>query len=160
MGRTLRAVIAFVILVVLHYTLRPVLAWRAAPDFLMLALLLASVRLRPGTAAVLGLAMGLVADSVSLGALGGAALAMSVIAFAASWLKSVFFADDLILNGFFFFVGKYSFDLLYFAFQNQMGGAELAIQLFTWSLLSAAVTAIVGLIVLVLLRPMLETAPA
>ena len=160
MGRTLRAVIAFVILVVLHYTLRPVLAWRAAPDFLMLALLLASVRLRPGTAAVLGLAMGLVADSVSLGALGGAALAMSVIAFAASWLKSVFFADDLFLNGFFFFVGKYSFDLLYFAFQNQMGGAELAIQLFTWSLLSAAVTAIVGLIVLVLLRPMLETSPA
>jgi rod shape-determining protein MreD len=160
MGRTLRAVLAFVILVVLHYTLRPVLAWRAAPDFLMLALLLGAVRLRPGTAAVLGLAMGLVADSVSLGALGGAALAMSVIAFAASWLKSVFFADDLVLNGFFFFVGKYSFDLLYFAFQNQMSGAELAIQLFTWSLLSAAVTAIVGLIVLVLLRPMLETSPA
>ena len=160
MGRTLRAAIAFTILVLLHYTLRPVLAWRAAPDFMMLALLLASVRLRPGTAAVLGLAMGLVADSVALGALGGAALAMSVVAFAASWLKSVFFADDLFLNGFFFFVGKYSFDLLYFAFQHQMGGAELAIQLFTWSLLSAAVTAIVGLMVLVLLRPMLETSPA
>ena len=50
-GGAIRAIISFVIFVVLHYTLRPLLGWRAPMDFLILALLLASVRVRPATAA-------------------------------------------------------------------------------------------------------------
>ena len=91
----LRTALAFVILVVLHYTLRPMLAWRAEPDFLLIATLLVAIRVRPGVAAVLGFLIGLISDAVTVHAFGAGALALSAIAFSASWLKAVFFADNL-----------------------------------------------------------------
>ena len=54
-----RTIVVCAILIVLHYTLRPLLAWRASIDFLIVALLLGSVRLRPGAAAVYGFFLGL-----------------------------------------------------------------------------------------------------
>ena len=57
---TVRTLILCSILVFLHYTLRPLLAWdRASPDFLIIALLLAAVRVRPGVAAMIGFVIGL-----------------------------------------------------------------------------------------------------
>ena len=101
----LRIMIAFGLLLVLHYTLRPLLAWRSSPDFPVIALLLVSIRVRPGSAAVVGFITGLIADSISIDGLGAGALAMSVVAFGASWLKAVFFADNLPLIAFFIFLG-------------------------------------------------------
>ncbi len=160
MGATIRAIISFLIFVLLHYTLRPLLGWRAPMDFLLIAVLLASVRVRPGTAAVIGFIVGLVSDSLAPDALGAGALAMTVVGFSASYLKAVFFADNLILNAFFFFVGKWMFDLIYFAMEQRMHGVELAQQLLLWSPLSAAVTAAVGVLLLFLMRPLLEPTPA
>ncbi|MEW5917399.1 MAG: rod shape-determining protein MreD, partial [Gemmatimonadota bacterium] len=79
---------AFLILIVLHYTLRPLLAWRASIDFLVIGVLLLSVRMRPGAAALLGFVTGLISDSLTPATLGAGALAMSVIGFAASWLRA------------------------------------------------------------------------
>ncbi len=76
-----RAVVTFAVLVVLHYTLRPLLGWRAPIDFLLLAVLTASVRVRPAWAAVLGFCIGLVADSLSPDALGAGALGMSLVGY-------------------------------------------------------------------------------
>src|SRR5919206_2483212 len=87
----LRTALAFVILIVLHYTVRPLLAWRADPDFLLIALLLVAIRVRPGAAAVVGFAMGLVADSVAFHAFGAAALAMSLVRYSALRPKAVLF---------------------------------------------------------------------
>src|SRR5204863_41400 len=84
------------VLVFLHYTLRPILAWRASPDFLIIALLLAAVRVRPGVAAIIGFIIGLASDSLALGAFGAGALAMTLIGFSWSKLKAVFFADHVI----------------------------------------------------------------
>ena len=100
-----RTAVICAILIVLHYTLRPLLAWRASIDFLIIALMFGSVRMRPGLAALFGFALGLVSDSLSMGAFGAAALGMSVVGFGASWLKAVFFADNLALNGFFMVIG-------------------------------------------------------
>jgi len=152
-----RTALAFFILVVLHYTLRPVLGWRAEPDFLLIALLLVAIRIRPGSAAVLGLVLGLFADSVNLQAFGSAALAMSVVAFSASWLKAVFFADNMALNAFFFFAGKWLFNAMYLLAERRLGGGELVMQILVWSSLSAAITAIAGLASLLILRPILRT---
>src|SRR5215510_10612230 len=110
---TARTLVVCAILIFLHYTLRPLLAWRASIDFLIVALLLGAVRLRPGWAAVYGFALGLVSDSLSVSGVCAAALAMSVVGFAASWLKAVFFADNLALNGFFLFVAKWLFDVIF-----------------------------------------------
>jgi rod shape-determining protein MreD len=156
--RALKVAIAFVILVLLHYTLRPLLAWRAGPDFLIIALLLVAVRVRPGFAAVVGLALGLMADSLVLSAFGSSALAMCAIGFGAAWLKAVFFADNLVLNGLFFFLGKLTFDIVYLFTERRIGGTELITELLVWSPLRAAVTAAFGLVMLALLRPLLQQA--
>jgi rod shape-determining protein MreD len=152
----LRTALAFVILIVLHYTLRPMLAWRAEPDFLLIATLLVAIRVRPGVAALLGFLLGLVSDALTVHAFGAGALALSVIAFSASWLKAVFFADNMALNAFFFFVGKWAFNTLYLLVEHRFSGGELLEQIFVWSVLSAAVTAFVGLAVLLILRPILR----
>jgi len=155
-----RTVVACAILIVLHYTLRPLLAWRASVDFLIIALLIGSVRLRPGAAAMYGFLLGFVADSVDVSGFGAAALAMSVVGFSASWLKAVFFADNLALNGFFLFLAKWVFDVLFLILGRHAHGTELIVQMFVWSPIAAAVTAVAGVVVLTILRPLMEARPA
>ncbi len=158
LGSMARAIATFVILVLLHYTLRPLLGWRAPMDFLVLALLLSAIRVRPAVAAVIGLTLGFVSDSLTPDALGAGALAMTIVGYLASWLKAVFFADNLALNAFFFFLGKWVFDVIYFVVEQRMGGIELVQQLLLWSPLSAAATAVVGILLLFIMRPLLEPA--
>ncbi|HEU6451964.1 MAG TPA: rod shape-determining protein MreD [Gemmatimonadaceae bacterium] len=151
-----RTLLAFVVLVLLHFTLRPLLGWRVGPDFLIIALLLVAIRVRPGAAAVLGLVMGVVADSIELHAFGAGALAMCCVGFAASWLKAVFFADDMFLNAFFFFSGKWAFDTIFILAEHRVGGVELLRELLVWSPITAVVTALWGLLTLLILRPILR----
>jgi rod shape-determining protein MreD len=158
MGGFIRALIGFALLIVLHFTLRPLLGWRAPIDFMLLAVLLVAVRTRPGMAALLGFAVGLISDSLSPAALGAGAIAMAVVGYSASWLKAVFFADNLALNAFFFFAGKWLFDVIYFLGERRLGGIELVQQLALWSPLSAAGTALAGVLLLFLMRPLLDPA--
>jgi rod shape-determining protein MreD len=157
---TIRTLLLCAVLVFLHYTLRPLLAWRASADFLIIALLLASVRVRPGIAAIIGLLIGLASDSVALSAFGAGALAMTLIGYSWSRLKAVFFADHVLLNGFFLFLGKWAYEVVMNLVERRMQGAELLMQILVWSSLSAAVTAVAGVLALMLLRPVLETRSA
>jgi rod shape-determining protein MreD len=116
--------------------------------------------MRPGLAALLGFAMGLVADSLSVGAFGSAALAMSVVGFTASWLRAIVFAENLALHAAFFFAGKWLFDIVFLIIERRLKGFELITQLFIWSPITAMVTALAGILVLILMRPMLETQSA
>ena len=158
LGSMARAMATFLILVLLHYTLRPLLGWRAPMDFMILALLLASIRVRPAVGALIGLALGIVSDSLTPDSLGAGAVAMTVVGYLASWLKAVFFADNIALNAFFFFLGKCVFDLIYFIVEHRLGGIELVQQLLLWSPLSAAATAVAGVLLLFVMRPLLEPA--
>ncbi len=153
--RALWFLCVFALLVALHYTLRPMLAWRASIDFLVIALLLVSVRSRPGVAAIAGLAIGIMADSLTPGAFGAGALSMTLVGFSASWLKAAFFADNLALNGMFVFLGKWACDVLYLVAERRVHGGDFLVQAILWSPLAAAVTAVVGLVVLTLVRPVL-----
>jgi rod shape-determining protein MreD len=85
---------------------------------------------------------------------------MSVVGFGASWLKAVFFADHLALNGFFIFIGKWVFDLIFILVSHRMHGAELFMQIVVWSSLSAAITAVAGVLAVALLRPLMEVRTA
>jgi rod shape-determining protein MreD len=158
LGSIVRAVATFVLLILLHYTLRPLLGWRAPMDFMILALLLASIRVRPAIGALIGLALGIVSDSLTPEALGAGAIAMTIVGYLASWLKAVFFADNIALNAFFFFLGKWVFDVIYFIIEHKLVGIELVQQLLLWSPLSAAATAIAGVVLLLVMRPLLEPA--
>ncbi len=154
--RVLALTIAFLVLVVLHYTVRPLLGWRASIDFLVIAVLLLSVRMRPGAAAGLGFLTGLISDSLTPATLGAGALAMTVVGFAASWLRAVIFADNVVLHVFFFFVGKWAFDLIYLVVARGAPPMELLAQAGVWSPLSAALTAAVGVFVMLAYRMTLD----
>jgi rod shape-determining protein MreD len=158
-GSIFRTTVCCLILIVLHYTVRPLLGWRAPIDFMLIAVVFGAVRMRPGVAAMYGLLLGLVADSLAVSGFGAAALGMSIVAFGASWLKAVFFADNIALNAFFLFVGKWIFDVIVMLAAHHASGGELAMQLLVWSPLAAAVTAIAGAIVLTMLRPIMELRP-
>jgi rod shape-determining protein MreD len=155
-----RTAIVCLILIVLHYTLRPLLNWRASIDFLLIALVFGAVRMRPAGAAFYGLLLGLVTDSLSPDAFGAGALAGTIVGFGASYLKAVFFADNLALNGFFLFVGKWLYGLVYVLMERRMHGTEMLMQIVVWTPLSAAVTAVAGVIAVTLLRPILEVRTA
>ena len=155
LARAAWLVVVFLLLVVLQYTLRPVLAWRAPIDFLVIALLLVAVRARPGVAAVAGFSLGLLSDSLTPESFGAGSLAMTVVGFGASWLKAAFFADNIALNGIFIFAGKWAFDAIYLLAEHRLQGTDLLVQLLLWSPLAAAATAIAGLVVLLTVRPVL-----
>jgi rod shape-determining protein MreD len=154
-ARTAWLVAVFVLLVVLHFTLRPLLAWRAPIDFLVIALLLVAVRARPGVAALAGFALGLLADSLTPESFGAGALAMTAVGFGASWLKAAFFADNILLNGVFIFAGKWAFDVIFLLAERRLQGTALLSQVLLWSPLAAAATAVAGLLVLLTVRPVL-----
>ena len=158
-GSILRTVICCLILITLHYTVRPLMGLRAPIDFMLIAALFGAVRMRPGVAAMYGLLLGLVSDALAVNGFGAAALGMTLVAYMASWLKAVFFADNLALNAFFLFVGKWMFDVIVVLAAHRIGGGELAMQIFVWSPLAAALTAIAGAIVLTMLRPIMELRP-
>ena len=139
-------------LVVFHYTLRPLLAWRVQVDFLIIALLLVSVNARPAIATFVGFLLGVVTDSLNPAAFGAGALALTLVGFASSWLKSVFFTENIALTAAFVFLGKWTFDIVYVVAEHRLGGGDLALQLLWWSPLAALLTAVVGLGVLVVSR--------
>ena len=143
-------------LVILQYTLRPILDWRAGVDFLIIALLVLAVRVRPGVAAVAGFTIGLVADALTPEAFGAGALAMTLVGFTASRMKAGFFAENIWLNAVFVFIGKVAYDVVYLVAEQRLGGGALLAQLLGWTPLAALVTALVGLLVMALLRPTLE----
>ncbi len=155
-ARSLSTAVVVAIMVALHFTLRPILDWRAGVDFLTIAVLVVAVRVRPGVAALVGFTIGLVADALAPESLGAGALAMTIVGFAASRLKSAFFADNVMLNAVFVFIGKVAFDVIFLVAERRLGGGALAGQLFLWTPLAALLTALVGLVVMSVVRPTLE----
>jgi rod shape-determining protein MreD len=147
----LRAVL--VLLVVLHFTVRPWLGdQRPAPDLLLLALLVYAVQARPGGAAVAGFVIGLVSDVLTPVAFGAGALAHTVVGYLTAWGKAVFFAENLAVNAGFFFVGTWIRDLLVLLGGGHVEGRQLLWQLVLWSPLKAATTALAGVLVLLVFR--------
>lgn len=154
-----RTALLFLVLVAMQFAVRPLLQWRVLPDFLVVAVLLAAVRVRPGVAALVGFAVGLLADALTPATLGVGAFSLAVIGFAASWLKAVFFSDNVVLHAFFFFTGKWAFDILFVLMSRRGGFLEVVSQVGLWSPLAAALTALAGLLVLMVFRGMLEAPP-
>jgi len=152
-SRTIVITLMLALLVTLHFTLRPLLDWRAGVDFLVIGVLLVAVRVRPGFAAVVGLLLGAAVDSMSPAALGAGALGMTLMAFGASRLKAAFFVDDLGLNAGFVFLGKVFYDVVATLAEGRLTGMTLVWQLFAWTPLSAVATAAVGMVVLAVVRP-------
>jgi rod shape-determining protein MreD len=152
-GTRLRRASVLLLLVLLHFGLRPWLgSGRAAPDFLLLALLIYAIGARPGKAAVAGFLVGLLSDSLRPVAFGSAMMAYAVVGYLAAWGKAVFFAENPVVAASVFFGGVFVRDLLVIVWGGGLSGTGIAWQLGLWTPLQGIATAVVGLVVLYAFR--------
>ena len=156
----LRLMVTVFALVIAHFLLRPLLGIRIEIDFLVLALLLMSIRVRPGIGAVLGLLLGAAADAASPGGFGSAMLAMTLVGYVTSWLKAAFFAENAVLDGVVIFASAWGVILLRLLLSGRGFEAGAAVTALVWAPLSAAATALVGAVLFAVLRPLLKPAAA
>ena len=147
-----RLFLGFMLLFALHFYLRPrVFDGRAAPDFLLCALMLVAVRSRPGLAAVAGFLVGLASDVLTPSAFGAGALAHTVVAYIAAWGRAVFFPDNLLVNAGLFAGGVWLRNAIVLLASGTPSG-QLSSGLLVWAPLQALSTAAAGLILLLLFR--------
>jgi rod shape-determining protein MreD len=139
-------------LIALHFYVLP---WfgnsQAAPDLLLLAMLMIAIRSRPGVAAVVGFVVGMMTDILSPARFGAGALAHTVVGYLAAWGRAVFFPDNLLVNAGLFAGGVWLRTLLVLlASRSDLG--EIGRVALVWSPLQAAATAIAGVLVVMLFR--------
>ena len=108
-----RVALVTFLLVTVHFFLRLGLGYGTiAPDLLTLAILVAARELRMGSAAALGLFLGVMEDSFSILAFGGSAVAMTVIGALGARTRDLFVGDSLIFLVSYLVLGKWSRDFL------------------------------------------------
>lgn len=144
--------LVLVLLTLVHFYVVPRLyAGRGAPDFLLLALLIFSLRSHPGGAAVAGLIVGLVNDTFSPSQFGAGMMAHTVVAYVVAWGRAVFFADNLLVNAGLFFAGTWLRNLLLLLAGGFSAGTFLA-SLTVWSTIQALGTAAAGVLIVLIIR--------
>ncbi len=156
----LRLFFSVLLLVVAHFVLRPLLGDRIEIDFLVLALLVLSIRVRPGVGALLGLLMGAAADAAAPAGFGSGMLALTLVGYVTSWLKAAFFAENAVLDGVVIFASAWGVILMRLLLSGRGFEAGAAVTALVWAPLSAAVTAVVGALLFTVLRPLLKPAAA
>ena len=140
------------LLLVLQFYLRPRL-WdaRVSPDFLLIALMLFAMRTSPGVAALAGFAVGLIADTLTPARFGAGALAHTLVGYLAAWGRSVFFADNMLVNAGFVAAGLWVRDLIVLL-ASGTDHRQLLTELTWYSPLQALTTAGFALVVLITFR--------
>lgn len=148
----LRLYLGFAILLALQFYVRPrVFDGRAAPDFLILALLLVAMRTRPGLAAVAGFCVGLISDVLTPAALGANALAHTVVAYLAAWGRMVFFPDNVLVSAGLFAVGVWLRNAIVLLASGTPSG-QLSSGLLVWGPLQALTSAAAGMLLVLMFR--------
>ena len=153
-GRGNRAgfVLVLLILLVLQFYVRPRL-WdaRVAPDFLVIALLIIAMGSRPGMGAIAGLALGLVADSLTPARVGAGMLAHTVVGYLASWGRAVFFAENMLVHAGMFFAGVWIRNLIV-VLASGTSGASILQEVLVTAPLQGLTTAVAGMLILYVVR--------
>lgn len=145
-GTRWRFVLFIAGLVVLHFVLRVGLGLGVlAPDLLVVALLLASRRMRPGGAAGLGFVLGVLEGSANPTVFGAASLALSVVGYLGSRSREWLAGDDPVTMVAYFFVGTLLYEALLYLLLAVMGAGGSAMSLAIPALFASLYAAAVGL---------------
>lgn len=149
MKTRLRVWIVVVGLVILHFLLHVGLGVRhAAPDLLTVALLLAAREVGVGTAAGLGLLLGLLEDALSVLSFGANAVSMSVVGLLGAVTRDLFVGDSLIFLSSYFVIGKWVRDLLAWLMMGQALRQPFTHQVVVQGFLGGVYAAAVGILVM------------
>jgi rod shape-determining protein MreD len=151
-GTRIQLLFVMVLLLVLQFYVRPRL-WdaRVSPDFLLIALMLFAMRTSPGVAALAGFGIGLIADTLTPARFGAGALAYTLVGYLAAWGRSVFFADNILVNAGFVAVGLWIRDLIVLL-TSGTDHRQLFTELIWYSPLQALTTAGFALVFLITFR--------
>jgi rod shape-determining protein MreD len=142
-----RYILVLVGLVALQFSVRSRLGnEKIAPDFLLLALMIYTIRAQPGKGAVAGLIVGLMRDALAPASFGAGALAHTLVGYLSAWGKAVFFAENLFVNGCLFFAGTWLRNLVVSLASGTLQGGQLGWELLVWSPLQSLTTAAVGVL--------------
>src|SRR5207237_496846 len=115
------------LLILLQFTVRSRLGGdRIAPDFLLLALLIYTIRAEPGRSAAVGFFAGLLRDALTPASFGAGALAHTLVGFFSSWAKAVFFAEHVFVKGCLFFAGTWLRNLIVLLVSGRLQRAPVA----------------------------------
>lgn len=148
-----RFYVILAVLVALQFTVRSRLGDdRVTPDFLLLALLIYSIRAQPGRGAAAGFVVGLLRDALTPASFGAGALAHTLVGYLSAWGKAVFFAENLFVNGCLLFAGTWFRNLVVALASGQLKGGMLGWEMLVWSPLQSLTTAAVGVVVLWVFR--------
>jgi len=140
-------------LVIAQFTVRGRFAGeRIAPDFLLLALQLFAIRAAPGAGAVAGFLLGLLRDSLTPASFGAGALAHTLVGYFTGWGKAVFFAENVIANGVFFFAGTWLRNAVVALASGTLRDERVIHELLVTSPLQGLTTAAVGVALLLVFR--------
>ncbi|HJR16176.1 MAG TPA: rod shape-determining protein MreD [Gemmatimonadales bacterium] len=150
----IQLLMVMLLLLILQFYLRPRL-WdaRVSPDFLLIALMLFAMRSSPGVAALAGFAVGVIVDTLTPARFGAGALAHTLVGYLGSWGRSVFFADNVLVNAGFVAAGLWIRDFIVLV-ASGTDHRQLITELTLYSPLQALTTAGFALIVLVTFRNM------
>lgn len=145
------------LLVLLQFTVRSRLGGdRVAPDFLLLALMIYTIRAEPGKSAAAGFMLGLLRDALTPASFGAGALAHTLVGFFSSWAKAVFFAEHVFVKGCLFFAGTWLRNVIVLLVSGRLDSSQVAWELLVWSPLQGLTTAAVGVVVLWFFRSWLS----
>lgn len=125
---------------------------RLAPDFLLLALQLYAIRAERGAGAVAGLVLGLLRDALTPASFGAGALAHTLVGYFTGWGRAVFFTENVIVNGAFFFAGTWLRNAVVSVASGTLRDERLVHELLVTSPLQGLTTAAVGVALLLVLR--------
>lgn len=145
-------VVALGLLLLLHFYVRPrLMDGRFAPDFVLVALVLFSLRNGPGAGAVAGFLVGLASDALAPARFGAAMLAHTLVGALAAWSRAVFFAENALVNAGFLAGGAWLRDLIVLL-ASGLATEGLAATLFIDMPVRALTTAVAGTLLLVAFR--------
>jgi hypothetical protein len=138
-----------VILVLLHLSLRLALGFSLVPDLITVASLLGARRLGVAGAALLGLVLGVLADSLAVIAFGATAVAYVVANYLGSWSRNFFEGDSYLFVFVYTFLGAWMIGAIRFLVGGYMARGVEPAHLLSQAPLEAlylAVAAVVSLI--------------
>jgi rod shape-determining protein MreD len=140
------------VLVLLHLVLRLALNLTFVPDLLVVALLLGSRRLGGAGAALLGLLLGILADSLTLLAFGATAVAFVVVGFIGARSRNLFEGDSYLFVAFYAFIGAWLIEAVRFLVGRMIGQPLEPFALVSEAALSALFTAIAAVVAMAAYR--------
>lgn len=143
----------FGLLVLVHFLLHIGLGLgNSAPDLLTVALLLGVRRVRGSVAAVIGLLLGLLNDSLSISSFGADAITLTLLGYVAARSRDLFEGDSLLFVAGYLFLGKWLHDLGYWALARDTARPDFLGQFLLHWPLTALYAAGVGIVALLIFR--------